>query len=314
MQQMDFSVVSDGKPETLEAYARILETLRERVAPDAESTGPPHWILRRARQLHRFLREKAPATREHYYTVLSLGIQTLGPVSSAMKDDLDKRLKKLKALNMARARGGQKSERVSKNWISWAEVEGVRDRLEKEVRSLHPRRKLTPEELYTYQKYVLLSLYTMQPPVRDDYATMRVTPVNSAEFKADGYNHLLVGPGRRLRFHFSEYKTSKIYGSLETEPPSDLAAVLHSWLPKIRHRGDGGRLLAKRDGGPMQEGTPKDILNALFQEATGKRGIGPAMLRRIYMTGRFGKEQEERLRVAKKMMHSVSMGNRYIKR
>jgi hypothetical protein len=158
--------------------------------------------------------------------------------------------------------------------------------------------------------YLLACLYTMTPPVRNDYANMmvlRTTPTKSqiAKHKAAGFN-LCVLLKKSAYFLFLNYKTASTYGDVKLKIPKQLGEV-------IRHTGiwvgDGQMLL-----NGMTEAYVGIKLARIFQRAIGK-SVTINILRHSYVTHmRHGEmplaEKEE---LAKHMMHSALEGELYIK-
>jgi len=74
---------------------------------------------------------------------------------------------------------------------------------------------------------VILALYTLFPPRRNDYTNMLVVDTFD-KTKADTQNYLVV-LGDTMFFVFNEYKTAKTYGSQTFSVPKELDAILRPY-------------------------------------------------------------------------------------
>jgi hypothetical protein len=173
--------------------------------------------------------------------------------------------------------------------MTWADVIKVRESLKEKVNNYH-----------TARDYVMLCLYTMFPPRRLEYSTMKVTQTAPEEPKENTF--VLEPP----TFIFVEYKTAKNYGTQRFPVPHDLAEVLKDYVKRWIQ---GTPFLFMGLTGNHSYGTR---LISLFKRETGKN-VGVSMLRHIYITKM--REGETALSVqrdvAAKMGHSIEKSMEY---
>jgi len=114
----------------------------------------------------------------------------------------------------------EKTETQKKNWISQEELKKIYDELAKDTKTLLTKEKLTPTEFQRLQHYVILSLYTLQPPRRlMDYTEMKL---NEIDKEKDNYID-------KKNFVFNIYKTSKFSGREEVTINPKLKYIMDKW-------------------------------------------------------------------------------------
>ena len=209
---------------------------------------------------------------------------------------------------------GEKSEKQEENWEDWDAIQKKKNEMKTAISSFGLTNKnLTAKQYDDLLSYVILSLYTDTQPRRNkDYMDMYVV---SAE-PADATRNYYVVPEQK--FVFNNYKTAKTYGkqivNVPNSPEAPLASTLEMFLKhhplhkgKLTKKSDF-RMLVKMDGTPLNSvNSITRILNRIF----GKK-IGSSMLRHIYLTGKYGKEDAERREDAHNMGHSVEQQREYI--
>ena len=211
------------------------------------------------------------------------------------------------------------NSKEEKNWMNFDEVISLRDnilkKLKKEKISMSST-DISKSNFDLLQQYLVLSLYTMQAPRRNEYATMKI--INKKEYldldKDDlKKNNYLVNLSKtnKLFSYGSDKVKSKIEGGSNTINISkELNSVLNLWL----HFNKSDNLLVTQQGGM---GMTKNQLTLLLNRIFKPKMISTSMLRKIYLTNMFGDETERNAKkemVANEMNHSVSVANNiYIK-
>ena len=97
-----------------------------------------------------------------------------------------------------------KSKKENENWISWADVIGVREKVKTNI-----------ETPFEYQKYIIMCIYTMLPPLRNTYTDVKI--VKHSRYIKNG-NYLLCTK-KSKRFIFHEYKTENCHGDNHSRVP-----------------------------------------------------------------------------------------------
>ena len=170
-----------------------------------------------------------------------------------------------------------------------------------EVLTLH--RKLAeqkPVNFTAHRDYVLLSLYVLQAPLRNDYANV---PIVSGQ--PDSGNYLLY-PACILKLR--DYKTSRTYGELDINFSQDLTRVVSEFI----NRYDCKWLIPNMDGTPMSENQISKRMFEIFETGM-KKHIGISQLRHIYISHMRAGEMslKKKKELASSMTHSVGMNEKY---
>lgn len=211
------------------------------------------------------------------------------------------------------------NSKEQKNWLNFDEVISLRDNILKKLKKEGIKMTTTDISKSNFdllQQYLVLSLYTMQAPRRNEYATMKI--INKKEYldldKEDlKKNNYLVNLSKtnKLFSYGSDKVKSKIEGGSNTiNLPKDLNSVLNLWL----HFNNSDNLLVTQQGGI---GMTKNQLTLLLNRIFKPKMVSTSMLRKIYLTNMFGDESErnsKKQKIAEEMNHSMGqVQNLYIK-
>lgn len=205
----------------------------------------------------------------------------------------NKELKKQEAMN-------EKTPEQNKNWIEWEKIIEKRDELKKQVETIKGK-NITEKQYNDILKYLILSLYTHQPPRRNsDYQYMNVVKINPGDL-VDSKNYLIINDEK---FIFNKYKTQKKFGQQEEKINKELMDVIMLYLkyhPNIK-----GKLLKNlnKEFLVYYNGKPLDsvnsitrILNSIFDKQ-----ISSSMLRHIYLSSKYQDVVEEQKKDALRLM------------
>jgi hypothetical protein len=178
----------------------------------------------------------------------------------------------MQKINAATKNNTEKSEKQKLNWMTQAEILETYEKLKNEA---IPFMKKKDYENDTVLKYIVLSLYVLQPPRRTlDYTKMYVVPIYNENLDK-GFNYLDL---KNKQFIFNNYKTRGTYQA-QTVKVSD---ALFKLLKKYR---SDGRLLSKNEK-EMSSPQMTQLMNSIF----GKK-VSVSLLRNIYLTSKYGEEQ-----------------------
>jgi integrase len=207
---------------------------------------------------------------------------------------------------------GVKTETQKDNWVEWSDVEKLWNEKHQEIlaMTIPPKKKgglvklLTETEYSKLLNFMVLSLYTLTPPRRnEDYLRMIIAP--EGDDKAKNY---LDFSGKQ--FIFNSFKTSKQYPEQKIPIPDNLMTVIKMYLrfyPK-QPVVDGSPFLVFSDGSPLDKvNVTTRILNKVF----GKK-IGVSMLRHSYLTDKYKDVNAEKAKDAEAMGHSLSQQTDYV--
>jgi len=170
------------------------------------------------------------------------------------------------------------TETENANWINKDELENVYNDLKNGYK----------DNKQTYQNYLLLSLYYLQAPRRNrDYQLLKIASKYSDNLSNE-FNYFDI---KRKKFIFNNYKTAKKYNRQEVEINEELFNIIMSYIKSFKLK-DGDFLLNDLKTNEPYKNTNSItlLLNRIF-----KKKIGASMLRKMYLTNKYG-EQEKALK------------------
>ena len=124
----------------------------------------------------------------------------------------------------------QKNVKQKENWSDLATLKKGLRLYQNKIRDLDLflKDKLNSKQLNIIQSYLVIALYTLQPPVRLNYSNMKIIKKES-EIEKDK-NYLLNSSRNKKTFIFQDYKTSKQHGRINQPINKDLNTIINKWL------------------------------------------------------------------------------------
>jgi hypothetical protein len=159
-----------------------------------------------------------------------------------------------------------------------------------------------PDTTARWKQYLVVSLYTLNPPVRADYGEMEV---HSKYDKNRTGNELIWN--KSPAFIFRDYKTAKTYGEVKIPVSKSLQQVIAGWF---EHLGETPSHLLGKASSPN---TFAVYVASTFKQLLGKE-LGVSMLRHAYITHMFPKLKsiKQKQDLARKMLHSKELQEKYV--
>lgn len=252
-----------------------------------------------------------PNTQRSYFISI-VSILSLFPTKKALYKkyyklmmDMNMKLKKVEKEN-------KKSETQEKNWDSWNEILNKYNEIKNEVLTFK-KKTLNRDEYDKLLMYVVASLYILNPPRRNkDYQLMNIihnVPKNNLD--ADK-NYLDLD---KQQFIFNNYKTKKNLDTQIFDINDELKKVIKFYLkyypnPEKKEKSFNLPFLVNYENVKFNHSNNITyLLNKLF-----KKKISSSMLRHIYLSDKYGDLQKEMNDDSKKMAHSTSQQQDYIKK
>ena len=190
---------------------------------------------------------------------------------------------------------GELSERERTTFVPWAEVLRVRDEAERDE----------PDSPST----LLLSMYTLMEPMRQDYGSVKIVYAGGAEPAGENFCVLDGKDKRAGSLVLAKYKTSKAYGVFRRELPEPLVELAWKTLD-ARPR---AYLFVGADGGPLSKSAyTKWSLRTLERLFDGRR-VTVNVLRHSFISGLDynNKTPGEIIAASKMMGHSTGQQQLY---
>lgn len=195
----------------------------------------------------------------------------------------------------------------------WKSIIEKWEELEKEVNKFKGNKTISNVEYETLLKFVVLSLYTLQPPRRNgDYLNMWIIDKQGKD-DPENLNYVVI---KTAEFIFNNYKTSKKYNQQVQKISSELCNVLKIYFKFHPHLKSGKipkeknmvKFLVYRDG---EEITQINAITRILNSVLGK-GTASSKLRHIYLTSKYGDTVKEQEKDAEAMGHSTAQQKDYI--
>ena len=206
------------------------------------------------------------------------------------------------------------SDKQKNNFVDISEVNNMINDMATEIKNKKIKKKedLTAKDKSLLQSYIIFNIYT-RLPMRNDLAGMeainkRAYNKLSEEDKKEK-NYLVVNKNKMFMV-LNNYKTSAKYKELDIDIPKDLEKLLRLY---IRINGMGV-LFKSSTGKPLSRNALSQLLLKETKKRMGK-SISTTMLRKIYLSSKYGKVKEEMEKDAKVMGHSTEVAQSvYIKK
>ena len=302
----------DIKQSTLKIYMSNLHTLYNSIENPTVRFDIPDWLYIYQAHILEFLYQYAPSTQKNYYSAILVALST----------DLEKYIdvyERYFAIHKQLADGIAdeqmtqiKTEKQAENWVSMSVLKDVVDNLHADIisQNLYQLANWDKQQTDLYQRYLVGSLYTSMPPIRLDYANMKI--ISKKEYdklKDKKDNYLVIQNLKKKQFVFNDYKTFSKYGSKIITVPDEINAILNVWL----FHNKTGFLLLDNNNKPMSRVTLSRYLTKIFAP-TGKN-ISVTMLRHIYLSDQFPAQAQKMKDLADQMGHSIAtQQNIYVKK
>jgi integrase len=224
----------------------------------------------------------------------------------------------LEKLNEQLKTNNEMNPKAQENWISQKKVLEKLNELKEVLPSLPTlpsRKKITEEQYKQLLDLVVLSLYSLQSPRRNrDYQEMVIAkrPIPPETILDSKMNVLDL---TNNKFIFANFKTQKTYKIQEVAIEPELRDILDTYLKfhplsKEMKKCLLVPFLVDYQGQPFIQ---NNSITRMLYKIFGKK-IGASMLRKIYLTDRFGKTMNDMKDIATEMGTSTgTIQNHYIK-
>jgi hypothetical protein len=184
------------------------------------------------------------------------------------------------------------TEKQQQNFVKWPELMAVQERLAHMAKTVSQ-----------WKQFLVVSLYTLNPPVRADYGEMEV---HTRRDKSRTGNELIWNA--KPVFIFRKYKTAKTYGVVELPISKPLVEVIRQWF---EHLGGVPKYLLGETA--SSSNTFAVYVAETFKRYTGK-DVGVSLIRHSYITHKFPSLRTiaQKQKNATQMLHSRDLQEKYI--
>ena len=202
---------------------------------------------------------------------------------------------------------GEMTEKQAAKYIDWKKIVKLRQLLAMSVRlaRYYQRKHINKSDFQLLQQNLVLHLYTLMPPVRNDWSTVRYLTESGwsslSEQEKQNTNNLVMARGG-YRVYWADYKTKKKHGVIMQMLPKPLQTLLKKHIKMLKERYDENDLLWTQNGTPMTRNSLTKFLQRLFYKHFRKK-ISTSALRSIFLTHKFDKKVLEEARTIARQMH-----------
>jgi len=295
----------------LNSYIISLKKINKFVDPDSDFDSLSWLDTKHYDKVVEFLDTLKLPTRKNYISAVLVALGTDKEKNEKLIEQYRNKLDLHSAEYNEAISSHQKSDKLQKNWATMAELKMIVNRYGKELKmkDVYNKEELSNKEFDLFQQYLVGSLYTMMPPVRNDYANMKVISFKDYDKLKDKKNNYLVVVGKNKKFFsFGAYKTEETFGVMTVPIRPAVNKILNDFL---KHN-TSGYLLLNRKKQPLSDNGLTKLLNKTFSP-TGKK-ISSTVIRHVYLSEKYADVEEEKEADSKMMMHSLSTQQDYIKK
>jgi hypothetical protein len=294
------------KDSSLNMYIKNLRKLNKEIGDSSNEHSLE--VLKEKSKVDKFLETKAKSTKKNYYATIVVLLMTEENEDKDLIDkyrvemeDLDSSLKEMQ-------KSQEKTEKQKQNWASLEELQKVMKTYKREIdmKGLFKKENLTKSELDLIQKYVITSLYVLDPennpPLRSDYSmtVINIKDYNKMKDAELKQNYLVVRGQNKKFFHLGEFKTQGKFDNKTIDVGKKLNTVLNKWLKVNPTK----FLLFNRSLEMMTANQLTKAVKSAFSPLN-KNGLGISMIRHIVISTLYPPQNKEKQELADKMLHSV---------
>jgi len=159
--------------------------------------------------------------------------------------------------------------------------------------------------------HIMGGLHEGLPPGRSEAADVQIIGREDIREACSGANYLEFTDEHK-RFVLNDYKTARAYGTLEVPLPETVLPFVQTWL-ELNDKSKWFLIVPKtidQEGGPTK--MSRTYYARYLSKSTGVKGVSSTVLRKFFVTSKFGNgNMEERLRTAKLMGHDFLTSCRF---
>jgi len=297
----------DLKESTVKIYVKNIKNISRLLSEDDEEQGGVEWLkdVEAVKQKIEDLNYN-DTTKRNYYNAIIIYLQSISE-DGGNTDMINKYTKIRDEINKIYEESNASSvwsDKQLKNLITAEEFYGMIADIGRELRArqLKKKKKLTESDRSLLQIYTILNIHR-EIPLRNDLAGMVV--IQQKDFEQMDEEDKKVGnflvTGKGIMFmSLNDYKTSRKYGSLKIMLNQNLRRIVRFHI----HFSINEYLLVRADGKPMSKNLLSQVILREFKKRTGKN-ISTTMLRKIYLTEKYGTFKEELEKDNNNMAHSM---------
>lgn len=182
----------------------------------------------------------------------------------------------------------EKTDKEDKNWITEKEIKKKIKELESKFDISNHRTFIGTPRKYIdiFQQYLVLKLYTELPPIRNDYANVKITHI--LDFKPTDLtiNYINFHSKQEANLLLCNYKTSKSYGIKTISIPENVVELIYKFQvakKKVYCKDIDTLLINTTNTNPMLKNSLTKYLNKIFFP----KKVSSTLLRKCYLSEKY---------------------------
>lgn len=298
---------------TISIYKRHLNNLSKEIT--GKEFSSTNFIKQKKGEITTFLDKQTISKKKNYLAAILAAISPTGKKEAKkgfekVYDSYVEELLKEHKKYTDKINTHTKNIKEDKNWIDWKDILKLQRKLGREIKGKGYKQSSTDLDSKgrdLLMRYLVLSLYTLHPPRRLEYADTKI--VTEPDYKnlssSEKENNIYLVKKSRNKKYFSfgkEAVKSETKDNVIIPVDRGLNSVINLWLSY----NDSDNLLLNSRGGKLTHNGLTKFLNKIFKH-TGKK-VSANMLRKIKISNEFEPEEvEKKQKLAEAMNHSVGV-------
>ena len=283
------------KDSSLNAYIISLKKLSKEEYDTEFNTD----LLRKFARNKKYLETLNIHTRKNLVAAIVVAIKTMDKFPKATISKYEKYMKSLITNVDKEYAKNKKTEKEKVNWITYKEIiDKIKDLMTLSKKILKKDKDdITRKDLDIFQQLLVLSLFTLIPPQRNNYANTIVCS-KIEECNDETFNYIILDS---KEFVINNYKTKKTYGTKTLKLPNNIVSLIKSW---IKINPTNFLLINTTNKTCMKPNGLTKYLNKIFKP----KKVSTTILRKLYLTNKYpiSNSFEEMVNDAYIMGHSIT--------
>ena len=186
---------------------------------------------------------------------------------------------------------GEATPRQKENFVDWPTINQTLS-------------KLTPNT----PEHLLLAMYTLEEPKRQDYGALKILKVMSPQEEAQQKGNYLIMYPQNIILVMNDYKTSKTYKQFRKTLSPELTHIIKESLNSHPR----SYLFQDKSGNPFKDKAFANYSNRILFKIF-KKNVTVSLLRHSYIQYMYnqGTTHNQRYKMSKSMGHSIAMQSQY---
>ena len=293
---------------TLNTYIRHLNKLSIKI--EGHSFKNNNFLISKKKQILEYINTLSESVSKNYLASILVAIspERKNPPKKyrSVYEEYNDLLKTQHQKYNERINSHDKNNKEEKNWLQWCEILNLQQKMGDELKNKNFIKHRN--DIRFLQKYVIISLYTLHPPRRLEYADTEIISFNNFNQMNDIDKNnkvlLVVISDNKKFFSFGKNVVKSLtLKTVQIDIKNNLNHILNIWL----NINNSKYLLLNSNGDKLTKNGLSKILRSIFMEYTDKK-ISVSMLRKIKISSEFDPNiSDKQTKLSNMMNHSVKV-------